>query len=42
MDKYYSIKNELAKDKCYEFCFICLPSKIKCATGMYIRPIAIV
>lgn len=34
--------DELAKDKKYEFCFICLPSKIQCATGMYVRPIAIV
>lgn len=34
--------DELAKDKVYEFCFVCLPSKIKGATGMFIRPIAIV
>lgn len=33
--------DELAKDKCYEFCFIALPTKIKGATGMMIRPIAI-
>ncbi len=33
--------DELAKDKRYEFCFICTPAKIKCATGMYIRPIAV-
>ena len=34
--------DELAKDKAYEFCFICTPTKVKGATGMYIRPIAIV
>ena len=34
--------DQLAKDKCYEFCFICLPAKVKCATGMYVRPIAMV
>ncbi|MDO4976522.1 MAG: hypothetical protein Q4E53_04585 [Eubacteriales bacterium] len=34
--------DELAADKEYEFCFICTPSKIKGATGMFIRPIAIV
>lgn len=32
---------EIAKDKVYEFCFIVLPSKIKGATGMMIRPIAV-
>lgn len=34
--------DELAKDKVYEFCFICTPSKVKNATGMFVRPIAIV
>ena len=34
--------DELAKDKVYEFCFICLPTKIKGATGMMIRPIAVI
>lgn len=33
--------DELAKDKTYEFCFFAAPNKIKGATGMYIRPIAI-
>jgi kynurenine formamidase len=32
----------LARDKVYEFCFICTPTKIQCATGMYVRPIAMV
>lgn len=34
--------DELAKDKKYEFLFICTPSKIRSATGMFVRPIAIV
>jgi kynurenine formamidase len=34
--------HELAKDKAYEFCFINTPSKIRNATGMFVRPIAIV
>jgi kynurenine formamidase len=33
--------DELAKDKCYEFCFMAAPTKIKGGTGMFIRPIAI-
>ena len=33
---------ELAKDKVYEFMFVCLPLKIKGATGSWIRPVAIV
>lgn len=33
---------ELARDKVYEFCFIGLPSKIRCSTGMMIRPVAVV
>jgi kynurenine formamidase len=32
---------EIAKDKVYEFCFIMLPNKIKGATGMMVRPIAV-
>ncbi|MGI5908049.1 MAG: cyclase family protein [Christensenellales bacterium] len=34
--------NELAKDKVYEFCFICTTAKIRSATGMFVRPIAII
>ncbi len=34
--------DELAKDKVYEFCFICNVSKVRGATGMFVRPIAIV
>lgn len=33
--------NELAADKVYEFCFITLPTSIKGATGMMIRPVAV-
>ena len=33
---------ELARDRAYEFCFICLASKIKYATGSMVRPVAIV
>ena len=33
---------DLARDKIFEFCFICLPLKIKGATGSLVRPIAIV
>ena len=33
---------ELAKDRVYEFCFVCSPSKVKFATGMFFRPLAIV
>jgi kynurenine formamidase len=33
---------ELARDKCYEFTFICLPLKMRGATGSPVRPIAIV
>lgn len=32
---------ELARDHCYEFTFICLPLKIRGATGSPVRPIAI-
>ncbi len=31
----------LARDKVYEFCFICAPAKVRGATGMYVRPVAI-
>ncbi len=31
----------LAQDKAYTFCFICAPTKIRGATGMYVRPVAI-
>lgn len=34
--------DELAADKVYEFAFVCTPSKIRSATGMFVRPIAIV
>lgn len=33
--------DELAKDQCYEFCFMAAPNKIKGGTGMFIRPVAI-
>lgn len=33
---------QLAKDKTYRFCFITLPTSVKGATGMMIRPIAVV
>lgn len=33
---------ELAKDKVYEFLFICAPAKARYATGMFCRPLAIV
>lgn len=33
---------ELARDRCYEFTFICLPLKIRGATGSPVRPIAVV
>lgn len=32
---------ELAHDRCYEFTFICLPLKIRGATGSPVRPIAV-
>ncbi|HKV57795.1 MAG TPA: cyclase family protein [Ktedonobacteraceae bacterium] len=32
---------ELARDACYEFTFICLPLKLRGATGSPVRPIAI-
>ncbi len=34
--------DELAKDKIYEFCFICTTPKVRSATGMFVRPIAII
>jgi len=33
---------ELAADRMYEFCFICLPLRIRGATGSMVRPVAIV
>lgn len=33
---------ELAADNIYEFCFVCLPLRIRGATGSMLRPIAIV
>ena len=33
---------ELARDRVYEFCFVCLPLKIRYATGSMVRPIALV
>ncbi|HZU66618.1 MAG TPA: cyclase family protein [Ktedonobacteraceae bacterium] len=33
---------ELAREQCYEFTFICLPLKLRGATGSPVRPIAIV
>ena len=42
----YIIENlfleELARDQCYEFTFICLPLKLQGATGSPVRPVAIV
>ena len=42
----YIIENlfleELAGDRCYEFTFICLPLKLRGATGSPVRPVAIV
>jgi len=33
---------ELARDQCYEFTFVCLPLKLRGATGSPVRPVAIV
>ena len=33
---------ELAQDRCYEFTFVCLPLKMRGATGSPVRPVAIV
>ncbi len=42
----YIIENlfleELAQDRCYEFTFVCLPLKMRGATGSPVRPIALV
>jgi kynurenine formamidase len=42
----YIIENlfleELARDRCYEFTFVCLPLKLQGATGSPVRPIAMV
>ena len=32
---------ELARDQCYEFTFICLPLKLRGATGSPVRPVAV-
>ena len=37
----YVFCEELAADSVYEFCFVCLPLKIRGATGSMVRPIAI-
>jgi len=41
----YIIENlfleDLARDQCYEFTFVCLPLKLRGATGSPVRPIAI-
>jgi kynurenine formamidase len=33
---------ELARDQCYEFTFVCLPLKLRGATGSPVRPVAVV
>jgi kynurenine formamidase len=33
---------ELASDRVYEFCFVCLPLSIRGATGSMVRPVALV
>ena len=33
---------ELARDRVYEFCFVCLPLSIRGATGSMVRPVALV
>ena len=33
---------ELARDRVHEFCFICLPLKIRGATGSFLRPVALI
>jgi kynurenine formamidase len=33
---------ELARDRVYEFCFVCLPTAIRGATGSMVRPVALV
>ena len=33
---------ELARDRVYEFCFMCLPLSIRGATGSMVRPVAVV
>src|SRR5439155_21912293 len=32
---------ELARDECYEFTFVCLSLKLRCATGSPVRPVAV-
>jgi len=42
----YIIENlnleELARDRCYAFGFVCLPLKFRGATGSPVRPVAVV
>ena len=33
---------ELARDRVYEFCFVCLPLSVRGATGSMVRPVALV
>jgi kynurenine formamidase len=33
---------ELARDRCYQFLFVCLPLKLRGATGSPVRPLALV
>lgn len=33
---------ELARERCYEFLFVCLPLKIQGATGSMVRPVAVI
>jgi kynurenine formamidase len=35
-------REELAHDRAYEFCFVCLPLAIRDATGSMVRPVALV
>ncbi len=34
--------DKIAADKIYEFCLICLPAKVRYATGMMLRPVAVI
>ena len=34
--------SKLAADKVYEFCLICTAPKVRYATGMFVRPIAVI
>jgi kynurenine formamidase len=33
---------DLARDEVYEFCFVCLPLRIRHATGSMVRPVALI